>query len=397
MTAIQSRSRPAPRGVFGGSAWSLGRVSGIEIAIDHSWVLIFALITFSLGSRFAIEHEQWSALHSWGAALATSLLFFASIVLHELGHSLTAQRFGLQVRSITLFVFGGVASLESEPKRPLHEVIIAIAGPLVSVALGLGFSALAAAGFTGDAITPVLAWLGRINLLLAAFNCVPGFPLDGGRVLRGVVWAFTGSFERATTLAAASGTAIAYLMIVFGIATALLGGDFIGGLWLTFIGWFLLTAARASVSRMVFERFLSEIPCLDTIDPVDNAVLEGGESVAEIVQESVLRHGIRTFYVVGRGGQLRGLVTLNELAAIPASDRQQRSIEDVMVPVDRIVSLHPDETAWKALNRMAENGVNQLPVVERSGAGGRLLGAVTRERLLDLVRAGVLLRADAAA
>ncbi len=220
-------------GVFGGTAWSVARVSGIDVAIDRSWILIFLLITYSLSARFGAEHPEWEAVARWSAALLASVLFFVSIVLHELGHSLTARRFGVSVRSITLFLFGGIARLDSEPERPRDEILIAIAGPLTSVALGVGFLLLAAlapeSGRLAELLHTTFSWLGTINLVLAAFNVLPGFPLDGGRVLRGVVWALSGSFERATRSAAAAGSLLAYSLMALG-ALAALQGALLGGL-----------------------------------------------------------------------------------------------------------------------------------------------------------------------
>ncbi|MBW2697575.1 MAG: site-2 protease family protein [Deltaproteobacteria bacterium] len=381
-----SGSPPPARGVFGGSAWRIGHVAGIEIAVDHSWLLIFALITFSLGGQFSAAHESWSPPVVWFSAIVTSLLFFASIVLHELGHSLTAQRLGVGVASITLFVFGGMAQLRSQPKRPRDEVLIALAGPLVSIVLGLGFSAMAGAiGESSDGpLSAILAWLGRINVVLAIFNVVPGIPLDGGRVLRGLVWALTGSFQRATKIAAASGSLVAYTLIFLGIVSALLGGQVVGGLWLVFIGWFLLSAARASVGQVVVEGILARVRSESVMEPVGGLCLTGRETVADLIVESVLRHGYRTFYVVDPVGALLGIVTLGELAGVAADDRAHTLARSVMTPIDRLHVLRPENTGWDALQTMAEFGVNQLPVVR----AGRLIGAVTRERLLALVQAG---------
>jgi Zn-dependent protease len=311
--------------------------------------------------------------------------------LHELGHSLTAQRLGVGVVSITLFVFGGVAQLRSEPKRPRDEVLIALAGPLVSIGLGLGFQAMAAAiGEDSDGQwVAILSWLGRINTVLAVFNLVPGFPLDGGRVLRGLVWAVTGSFERATTVAAASGSMVAYTLILFGIATALLGGQVIGGLWLAFIGWFLLTAARATAGQVVIESILSRVRSDDVMEPIGRVCLTGRESVADLIMQSVLRYGYRTFYVVDPVGTLLGIVTLRELAGVDPDERARTPAESVMTPIGRLHVLSPENTGWEALRTMAEAGVNQLPVVR----GRQVLGAVTRERLLGVVQAGADLQA----
>jgi Zn-dependent protease/CBS domain-containing protein len=380
-----------PRGVFGGGAWSLGRIAGIEIAIDHSWVLIFALITFSLKNQLSLDHVHLNGSQAWLTATVTSLLFFGSILLHELGHSLTAQRLGLQVRSITLFIFGGVAQLASDPKRPWDEVLIALAGPAVSVGLALVFGAMAgpladADGFAGIA-EATLSWLARINMMLAIFNCIPGFPLDGGRVLRGVVWAMTGSFERATRVAAASGSFVAYTLILMGIFTALIARQLVSGIWLAFIGWFLLSAARASVGQAVSERVLSRVLAREAMDSV-TAAISGEETVADLTSEAVLRHGVRTFYVVDSVGALLGLVTLRELAGVADEERGFTRARDVMRPLERLVVIEPNETAWSAVVSMTEHSVNQLPVV----SDGKLVGSVTRERLLGLVQASVMLR-----
>ncbi len=375
------------RGVFGGPAWSLGRVAGIEIAIDRSWILIFLLITFSLASRFALEQQAWSVPQRWSAALIASVLFFASIVLHELGHSLTALRLGVPVRSITLFLFGGVAALDSEPKRARDEIQIAVAGPLVSGALGFGFLALAA-WIPFELARAVGSWLGTINLILAAFNVLPGFPLDGGRVLRGIVWAASGSFEKATRVAAASGAFLAYGLMALGALAALAGGQVLGGLWLVFIGWFLLNAARISVAQATLEDILGRVRCGDVMEAIGDRRLAGRESVEDVVHTSVLKRGVRTLYVADPSDRLLGLVTLAELAGTPPERRGLTSIEQVMRPVQTLATVSPDETTWEAFRRMAERNVNQLPVLE----GGRLVGSVTRERLLHLVQAGVALR-----
>jgi Zn-dependent protease len=391
---LESRQRP---GVLGGRAWRVGRIAGIDVAIDHTWVLIFLLFTLSIGLRLRLEGPDWNPLATWGTAVATSLLFFASILLHELGHSLVAQRLGVGVRSITLFVFGGLAQLESEPRRPRDEVLIALPGPLVSATLGGIFTAIAAGlrgGATpGEMAAEGFAWLGRINLTVAVFNLVPGFPLDGGRVLRGVLWARTGSFERATAAAAAAGSVFAYSLILLGVFAILFAGQLLGGLWLVFIGWFLLSAARASVGQVVLERILGRVRVADAMDSVQEATVSGAESVADVVAEAVLRRGIRTLYVVDPEARLRGLVTLRELAQVGAAERPQRSIEEIMRPLASLETLAPDDSGWLALRRMMERNVNQLPVVEE----GVLLGSITRERLLALVQAELALgsaRAD---
>lgn len=380
------------RGVLGGSSWVVARVAGIEVALDVSWLLIFALITWSLGAQLAGAHPDWGPVALWGGAAATSVVFFVSIVLHELGHSLTAVRLGLRVRSITLFLFGGVAELDSEPRRPRDELLIAVAGPAVSAVLGVGFLLVAVA--LPPAPRPVAVaraaceWLGSINLLLVAFNALPGFPLDGGRVLRGVLWGWTGSFERATRAAVASGSVLAYTLMGAGALLAIAGGQLIGGLWLVLIGWFLLTAARATAGAASLESVLSRVRVGVAMDPAPAQCLAGTETVDDVARDLVLRYGERTLYVADASGGLRGLVTLRELSGVAPERRATTPIRAVMVPASELATLAPHDTGWDALRRMTARGVNQLPVIE----DGRLVGVVTRERLLALLRAGLALR-----
>ena len=263
---------------------------------------------------------------------------------------------------------------------------MAVAGPLVSVSLGLIFLGLAGRlGVEGGLLG---AGLARINLLLAAFNAVPGFPLDGGRVLRGILWAVSGDFTRATRVAGACGAIFAWLLIGMGLLAAVLGGgQLVGGIRFVLIGWFLLSAARASVGQEALQRALADIRVRDTLVPVTGSLLSGSESVAEVLETLVLRQGRRTFFVVDPDGCLCGLVTLRELARTPAHVRSQTSVAQVMVPEERLATASPTQSGQSAMARMADLGVNQLPVVSE----GRVVGAVTREALLGVVRAHLLL------
>lgn len=373
--------RASASGVFSASAWRIGRVSGIEIAIDHSWLLIFFLVSISLSAYLGGAVPGVPAGQRWAAALVSSALGFTSIVLHELGHSLVAQAFGLRVRSITLFLFGGVAQLESEPRKPAHELWIALAGPAVSIALGAG--ALALAGLAPDATLAheSLAWLGRMNLALGIFNLAPGFPLDGGRVLRAIVWAITGDFARATRTAARAGAAVAFVLIALGTFVVLSGQSLVSGLWFVLLGWFLLSAARSAAGSLELERVLGHARVADLLEPVARARVSTRDSVADVVGAHVLRHGLRTLYATEPDGRLLGIVTLRELAAVPPERRESTPIEAVMVPVARTACLAPGETGLAALRRLAGARVNQLPVLDQ----GRLVGVLTRERLFALL------------
>ena len=320
-------------GPFGGRAIRIGRLFGIDLGLDWSWIFIFLLSTFSLARGFAQGNEGWTPLESWAGAILASLLFFTSILLHEFGHSLTSSALGLPVRSITLFIFGGLARLTGEPKRPRDEFLIAAAGPAVSVVLGLGFLLVSAALPDQPAATKVLGvvcgWLGTINLVLAGFNLVPGFPLDGGRLFRALVWHLTGSFERATFAAAAAGSVFAYFLISAGILIALLGGALFNGLWLAFIGWFLLSAAHGSTLQIVLRRQLGGVSLGPAAAPLEPMV-DQDTSVAEAIENIVLRHGSRTFFV-GDTQRPLGMVTLHELKKVPAEERNSTPVRTIML------------------------------------------------------------------
>ena len=362
------------------AAIPLGRWFGIEVGADYSWLIIFLLITLSLAEQYGDKHPDWSGIENWSLGLVTSVLFFVSIVLHELGHSLTAVRLGVPVQSITLFIFGGLARISKEPERPRDEFLIAIAGPAVSLALAAGF--LGVAVLLGSDSVPGSAarWLGRINGTLFIFNMLPGFPLDGGRVLRALVWAVQGEFGFATRVAAICGSVVAYGFMAIGVAMAFIGGNFVGGLWIGFIGWFLLSAARSGAAHGAARTVLTAIPA-STIMQTDFRVVPPGENLQAVVDFGVLRRGERCF-LVGEGGRLSGLLTLQEIRAVNRDRWPFTRASEVMRTFTQLRTITPDTHLFDALRAMDEAGVNQLPVVrERS-----LVGLVTRERLLAVLR-----------
>src|SRR5271154_4336351 len=233
----------------------LGRIFGIPIFLHASWFIVFALITLSLRTQFTSQHPGWSPEQHWALGIITSALFFGSVVFHELSHSIVAMRYKIPVQSITLFVFGGLSSISREPEKPNQEFNIAIAGPLSSLFLA-GCFYLVAHFFHGDDMVAASSkWLWQINLALAIFNLVPGFPLDGGRILRGIAWGITGNFQRATRIASITGKVFAYAMIIFGAWQAMTG-NWIGGIWTAFIGWFLLSAAQESYAQVAVQNTL---------------------------------------------------------------------------------------------------------------------------------------------
>jgi Zn-dependent protease/predicted transcriptional regulator len=357
----------------------LGRVFGIPIGVNYSWFIIFFLITHSLTVLFGELHPDWTYGGRIAFGVATSLLFFASVVLHELGHSVMALRYRIPVRSITLFVFGGIAQIGKEPEKPSHEFNIAIAGPLVSAALGgmfLGLQWLTQNSLTG--VATLGGWLGGINLTLAAFNLVPGFPLDGGRILRAVAWRLTGSFERATTMAATSGQLLAYGFVFFGVIQAV-AGNVLGGLWIAFIGWFLLSAAQMSSAQLRLQHALAGFTAADVMREECWRV-DGGTPVANLV-ERMLRTGERCSMVLD-GERLRGLVTLHQIKELSRDAWADTPARTIMVPEDRLSRVGPDTPLRAVLEKMTEDNVSQIPVVEH----GRLVGVIGRDHLLAVVR-----------
>jgi len=364
-----------------------GRILGIPLGVNYTWFIIFVLITLSLSTQYAQLHPAWSYGEHFAFGLATSLLFFGSVVLHELGHSVLALKYGIPVKSITLFIFGGVANIGKEPEKPMHEFNIAIAGPVVSALLGLLFyGIMLVAGDTYEGIRSLAEWLARINLTLALFNLIPGFPLDGGRVFRAIAWKYTGSYERATTVAAGSGQFFAYIFIFIGVWQALTG-NFFNGLWIGFIGWFLLNAAQATTMHIAFRSDLRGVSAGDIMTK-ECLLVPSSTSVADLVEHHLLKTGIRCSMVMD-GDRFRGLVTLHELKKVPKDEWATTSLESVMVPAEQLHSVPPTIPVGALLQLMNDQNISQVPVVE----DGKLLGLVGRDRLLNLLQTRLELRA----
>ncbi len=379
--APQTQSRP--QGVLSGSGITLGRIMGITVRVDWSWVIIFTLITLMTSTQFKVWHEGWSEAQHWSAGIVTSLLFFVCIFLHEMGHSVVAKTYGIEVSSITLFIFGGVASIKREPKRPGEEFFIAIAGPLVSLALAVLFFVISGGADPANAKTivrAIAAWVCKINILLIFFNMLPGFPLDGGRVLRSIVWKYTGDFDRSTRIAGTVGQVVAYLLILYGVFRFFGYKDFVGGIWLAFIGWFLLKAAQGSIAQVALRQVLGGVKAADIMD-ISTPYVSPAMSVQQLVDDYVLHHGLHRFLVFD-GDQLRGLVTLTDVKQVPREDWHTTSLQAIMRPCEQLHTVRPQESLERVMQRMDEYGVNQLPVVEQ----GIFYGLVTRETIVRLFR-----------
>lgn len=364
-----------------GQSVKLTTIRGIDVGVHYSWFIIFVLTTFSLTARFASVHPQWTLAEHYAVGIATSLLFFVSILLHELAHSLVALAKGIPVRSITLFVFGGVAQIGREPDRPMTEFQIAIAGPIASALLAVGFSVIAyLAGDQFERLSALAGWLSSINLLLAAFNLVPGFPLDGGRIFRAALWHMTGSLTKATRIAAGTGQGVGYAIIFLGIWTGF-SVNWFSGLWLAFIGWFLMNAAQESVVQVSIRSALSGLRAEDVMSR-ECPTVSGRISLAELVHDHVLRTGQRCFTVTD-GKRLEGLVTLHQIKAVPQERWAQVSAGEVMTPVSQVRIVAPDKPLIEVLRILEGQDVNQVPVA----AGDRLVGMITRDHLLRVLAA----------
>jgi Zn-dependent protease/predicted transcriptional regulator len=367
----------------------LGRVFGVRIGLHYSWFIIAFLIGLSLASHFRTTNPQWGGGVIWATAILAGALFFAALIAHELSHAAVAKARGLPVRSITLFALGGVAQVEKEPADAKTEFWMGIAGPITSALIGFLLLGVARAlGWTQEAGTLVptaetplvamLVWLGYINIMLAVFNMIPGFPLDGGRVLRAVLWWTTGDAARATRSAAWIGQLVALGFIALGILQ-FFGGAGFGGLWIAFIGWFLLDAARASYAQVAIAEGLRGVRVRDVME-TDCSVVQGRESLQTLVDEHLLRTGRRCFLVVD-DGRVAGLLTPHEIKDVERARWPATTVESVMRPLEDLRTVEPDTPVLEALQAMGRENVNQLPVV----SGGRLEGMISRGHLVRLL------------
>lgn len=363
----------------------LGRLFGIEVGLHYSWFLIAFLITMSLASQFQAVDPNWGASVIWSVSIVTAILFFAALLAHEMSHALVARAHGLTTTAITLFALGGVAQIEREPEDPKTEFWVGIIGPFSSAVIGvICFVIAAAAGWhmgvkPGTPIQAMFFWLGSINLMLAAFNLIPGFPLDGGRILRAILWWFTKNGERSTMLAARTGQAVALIFIAFGIFQFFSGAGF-GGLWIAFIGWFLMQAAGASYASVELTEGLRGVRVSDVMDR-DCTTLDGNMNVQHFVEEYLLRTGRRCF-VVAQNGEVIGLVTPHEVKTLERQRWPYTTLYDIMRPLDEVHTVTATTPVMTALETMARDDVNQLPVVDDH----HLEGVVTRAHVLQFLQ-----------
>jgi Zn-dependent protease/CBS domain-containing protein len=378
----------------------VARVGGLDVFLDWSLLIIFLLVTLSLGAGLFPEwHPQWGPLATWATAGAAAACLLVSVLLHELSHAFVGRARGIEISRITLFVFGGMAHMEQEPDEWRSELWMAIVGPVVSLLLGVMFIAIATLGvdtstLSGDDPTAfmrqfgpldtLLLWLGPVNIILAVFNIVPAFPLDGGRVLRALLWGLTGDLTRATRWASIGGQAFAWLLIAagimmaFGVRIPLLGTGFVGGLWAALIGWFLHNAAVASYHQLRLQESLRGV-LTEQLMETGMASVPEDMTIQTLVDDHILG-GQQRFFPVVRDDHLTGLVCIDDLRKARREAWQTTSIADVMTPVSRLATLAADDEANEALRILSRRRINQVPVVDRDG---KLRGVVTRQGMLN--------------
>lgn len=376
----------------------LGSLLGIPILVNPSWFLLFGITTFLLATQVYPDlYKETGAGTHLMMALVSVVLFFASIILHELAHSAVAKAYKIPVKSITLFIFGGVSQITREAARPLHELLMALAGPVVSLLLGGAF--LGAWFLLGASdsrpLDYVLIWLAWMNIILGIFNLLPAYPMDGGRVLRSLIWLITRNYNRATSIAAWGGRGMAWILMTVGFAGALgydvvVAHNAVGGAWLILVGLFLENAARQSLLQNKLVQALAKFKTEDLM-VADPPVVEGSISVASLAR-GVLEINPRVTYFVEEDGKLAGILSGYQMRAIPEKDWDATSATSAMVPSAALRATQKEKPVSEVLLEMELNDLLHMPVVEN----GRVIGVIARDRILGVLRqAGLITPARA--
>ncbi len=363
-----------------GNSIKIGKIAGIEIGVHWSWVFIFALITWSFAGGILEEFfPEWSSSRRWGVAVVVAVIFFMSILLHELSHSLVAKARGIEVVGITLFVFGGVSNLGREAESASEEFQIAIVGPLTSLAIGAVFATLwfALQGPSPE-VAAIAGYLAFINGVIAAFNMLPGFPLDGGRVFRSIVWARNRNLLRATRVAAKTGEFVAYGLMAGGAVQLLFNP--IGGVWMFLIGMFLRNASASSYEQMVLQTTLEGLTARE-IARTDYVPVPPDMTMDHLVGQLMLVGHGRCYPIVA-GEELLGLITLTDAQKLDREHWPTTSVYRAMTPFEKLQTVPPEESATAVLQLMNEKDVNQVPVVD----GRRIVGIISRADILRLIQ-----------
>ncbi|MDQ3928493.1 MAG: site-2 protease family protein [Chloroflexota bacterium] len=362
--------------------YKIATIGGIDIKLHWSWLLILLLMTFSLASSwFPLRMPGESPLLYWGLGLAATLMLFVSVLVHELAHSFVALARGLKVRDIVLYMFGGASSIESEPEKPSDEFLVAVVGPVTSLGLSGLFWLFVVIleprqGQVSYWAANVFAYLAVINLVLAVFNLIPGFPLDGGRVLRAVFWGVLRDYDKATRIAGVVGQLMAYGFISAGLFVAFFLNNW-DGLWLSFIGWFLLNAAQQSVTGVRMREAVRGVTVGQVMEQ-SPPVVAPTYTIAHLLSQYILPRNLRVL-PVALDGRLVGIVTLSDLEKIPQDQWGTVTAADVMTGGDRLRVARPTDRLDKVMDTLLESDFDQLPVVD---AQGTVVGMLTRAHVL---------------
>jgi Zn-dependent protease len=376
----------------------IAKLFGIKIRIDWSWLLILLLVVWNLSFAFSQMHPDWGLPLSITMGVIAALLFFLSVLLHELAHSLVAKKQGIPVDSITLFLFGGVANIREEPKSPGNEFVMAILGPVTSLVIGFVLLLLAGLGLQPlqlmgqnpmeilEAFTPartIILWLGSVNVVLGLFNLIPGFPLDGGRVFRSILWAITQNLRKATRWASIVGQAIAWLMIVsgiamiFGVQIPFFGQGLVNGVWLILIGLFLNTAASTGYQQLMVRDLLEAVP-VRRMTKRNPPTVPADITVESLVENYIMQTDDHAFPVI-EDDRLVGIVCLDDVRGLQSELRSTKLVSDIMTPRSEIKTIAPDDDAYEALMTISRHAFRQLVVME----GEEVVGLIRRQ---DIVR-----------
>ncbi|MCC6387076.1 MAG: site-2 protease family protein [Dehalococcoidia bacterium] len=361
-------------------SFRVARIRGISIEIHPSWLFILGVLAFSLSDGvFPDEYPGWSTAMYWAVGIVSAVLLFVAVLVHELAHAVVAQRRGLEVPKITLFIFGGVSHIARQPRSAGEEFAIAVAGPLTSLVIAaLAGGAHLAFHDRNEQAGAIGAYLATVNLLLAIFNILPGFPLDGGRVLRSIAWRRTKSFRRATRIAGTVGELFGYTLMMGGVAF-LLAGYAWNGLWFMFIGWFLSGAARGEKEALQLEAVLSRLRARDVMRTTYPTITPG-VSIEEVVERHMVGEGERAA-VVALDEAVVGILSVSDVRRVPREAWANTPAQRAMTPRDRVLTVQAETPALEVLHQLGANRLNQVPVLE----GGRMVGMITRRELLERV------------
>jgi Zn-dependent protease/predicted transcriptional regulator len=381
------------------NAFRLGKTFGIDILIDWSWFAIFFLITWSLSATFGQIHREWTVEMRWGLALLASLLFFLSVLAHELAHSLAALARGVPVKSITLFMFGGVSNIEREPSTPSEELFITIVGPLTSLFFGAIFLVLGAGGIVRTdglntssllaqlpPLKTILAWLGSVNIMVGLFNLIPAFPLDGGRVVRALFWGLTQNLRRSTRWASLMGQGIAWLFMLAGGAMLVggripfLGSGLFNGLWMVFIGWFLNNAASNGYKQVMIQNILEDVPVRQVMQ-TQLPMVSSETSVNDLIQNRFAQQDGQALLVTA-GEEVVGLVAMNDIQKSEKANWNSTSVGEIMTPVSQLDYVTPDQNAAGAFERLQKRDLRQIPVM----LNNRIVGLLRQKDIMHWVQ-----------